>query len=152
MFTYSMKPGRRRLRMYVLYKKSVRSSPVEGSCLWREQRWTPWSAQLEFLGDRGLEEDFCWESVLNLGMWGSKSMGSHLHEMAEKLGAFMHAKDEVWSHQGAQGLGRLEANHINWGQVQQGGFYESVVYTLCSNLNSSSELVPHPFHCVDWEI
>lgn len=62
---------------------------------------------------RAWEEDFGWKSMLTLGMWGSKSMGSHLHDMAERLGAFAHAKNKAWSHQRAQGLGRLEAKHIS---------------------------------------
>lgn len=145
-----MKPGRKRLRLCILYKNTVMSPFIDEAAFEESrgefhalQRWNAWEI-------RAWEEDFCWKSMLTLGMWGSKGTGGHLYDMVEGLGAFMHAKDEVWSHQRAQGLGRLEASDINWGRVQQGGFYEGVVYTVCFNLNPS-ELDPHPFQCVDWE-
>jgi len=51
--------------------------------------------------------------MLTLGMWDSKGMEAHLHDMAEGVGAVKHAKKEAWSPQRAQGLGRLEAKRIN---------------------------------------
>lgn len=142
--------GRKRLRMCILYKNITETTPVEGSCLRKERRWSPWPAELECPGDQGLGGGLLLEIHAALGDVGSKGMGGHPHDTAEGLDAFMHVKDEAWSHQRAQGLGRLEAKHINWGWVQQGGFYEGIVCTVYFNLNPS-EWAPCSFHCVDWK-
>lgn len=83
----------------------------EAAC--EESRGELHELQSRSLGAQGLGGGLLLEIHADLVDVGSRGTGGHLHHMVEELGAFMHAKDEAWSHQGTQGLGRLEAKHTN---------------------------------------